>query len=120
MNFALSEDQASFRDAARDLFAKEVTLNNACAPRGTRRPANSTAACGTAWRRWACWACSCPNPTVGSVSTRRYLVPILEEAGRVALPHPLVETAMVAAPLVGDPARHGRDQPWRADHPVRL
>jgi alkylation response protein AidB-like acyl-CoA dehydrogenase len=28
-----------------------------------------------------------------------WLVPILEEAGRVALPHPLVETAMVAAPL---------------------
>jgi alkylation response protein AidB-like acyl-CoA dehydrogenase len=30
-----------------------------------------------------------------------FLVPILEEAGRVALPHPLVETAMVAAPLLG-------------------
>ena len=30
-----------------------------------------------------------------------YLVPILEEAGRVALPHPIVETAMVAAPLLG-------------------
>jgi alkylation response protein AidB-like acyl-CoA dehydrogenase len=30
-----------------------------------------------------------------------FLVPILEEAGRVALPHPLVETAMVAAPLIG-------------------
>ena len=30
-----------------------------------------------------------------------YLVPILEEAGKVALPHPLVETAMVAAPLLG-------------------
>jgi len=30
-----------------------------------------------------------------------YLVPILEECGRVALPHPIVETAMVAAPQLG-------------------
>ncbi|MYE76997.1 MAG: acyl-CoA dehydrogenase, partial [Acidimicrobiaceae bacterium] len=28
-----------------------------------------------------------------------YLVPVLEEAGRAALPHPLTETALVAAPL---------------------
>jgi len=30
-----------------------------------------------------------------------YLAPILEECGRAALPHPIVETAMVAAPLLG-------------------
>jgi alkylation response protein AidB-like acyl-CoA dehydrogenase len=30
-----------------------------------------------------------------------FLVPVLEECGRVALPHPIVETAMVAAPLLG-------------------
>src|SRR3546814_14945631 len=30
-----------------------------------------------------------------------YLVPILEECGRAALPHPVVETAMVAVLLLG-------------------
>ncbi len=36
-----------------------------------------------------------------------YLVPVLEECGRAALPHPIVETAMVAAPLLGADGRHG-------------
>ena len=39
-----------------------------------------------------------PEADGGLGWTRRSLVPILEEAGRVALPHPLVETAMVAGP----------------------
>ena len=59
-------------------------------------PASSTAACGTASTPWACCRCSCPRPRAGSAWTRLASSPILEETGRVALPHPIVETAMVA------------------------
>ena len=40
-----------------------------------------------------------PHADGGLGLDETYLVPILEEAGRVALPHPLTETALVAAPL---------------------
>ena len=42
------------------------------------------------------------------------LVPVLEETGRAALPHPIVETAMVAAPL-GVARRPDRDRRARRD-----
>jgi alkylation response protein AidB-like acyl-CoA dehydrogenase len=100
MNFALSEDQVAFRDAARDLFAKEMT------PADVRRAAS--AAAGELERGvWASLDAMgvlgllVPEADGGLGLDETYLVPILEEAGRVALPHPIVETAMVAAPLVG-------------------
>ena len=40
-----------------------------------------------------------PQPEGGLGLDETYLVPVLEEAGRAALPHPLTETALVAAPL---------------------
>ena len=66
---------------------------------GRARRASSTAACGTASTPWACSALLVPEADGGLGLDETFLVPILEEAGRVALPHPLVETAMVAAPL---------------------
>jgi len=100
MRFALSEDQAAFRDAARELFAKEVTpavvrAAWAASPGDLDRGVwNSLDAMG---------ALTLLVPEVdGDLGfDESYLVPILEEAGRVALPHPIVETAMVAAPLIG-------------------
>ncbi|MEY2473987.1 MAG: hypothetical protein QOK28_3316 [Actinomycetota bacterium] len=100
MNFALSDDQAAFRDAARDLFAKEMT------PADVRAAAAAPA--GELDRGvWASLdtmgvlALLVPEADGGLGLDESFLIPILEEAGRVALPHPLVESAMVAAPLVG-------------------
>jgi alkylation response protein AidB-like acyl-CoA dehydrogenase len=100
MNFALSDDQVAFRDAARDLFAKEMT------PADVRAAAAFPA--GELDRGvWASLEAMgvlgvlVPEADGGLGLDETFLVPILEEAGRAALPHPLVETAMVAAPLVG-------------------
>ena len=54
---------------------------------------------------WACSACSCPRRTAGSGSREVDLVLLLEEAGRAALPEPLVETTAVAVPLLAEAAR---------------
>jgi alkylation response protein AidB-like acyl-CoA dehydrogenase len=100
MRFALSEDQAAFRDAARELFAKEMTpavVRAACAaePGALDRGVwNSLDAMGVL-------TLLMPEADGDLEFDESYLVPILEEAGRVALPHPIVETAMVAAPLIG-------------------
>jgi len=42
-----------------------------------------------------------PEADGGMGLDETYLVPILEECGRAALPHPIVETAMVAGALLG-------------------
>ena len=97
MRFAWTEDQLAFRDAARDLLAKE------CPPSVVR----------AAWARdraldrgpWASLdamgvlSVLVPEGNGGLGLDECFLVPVLGETGRVALPHPIVETAMVAAPL---------------------
>ena len=88
--------------AARDLFAKEMTPTAVRAagdaPVGEldRNMWNSLDAMGVL-------SLLIPEADGGLGLDATFLVPILEEAGRVALPHPLVETAMVASPLVGAP-----------------
>jgi alkylation response protein AidB-like acyl-CoA dehydrogenase len=100
MRFALSDDQTAFRDAVRELLAKEATpaVVRAAwdAPSGEldRGVWNSLDAMGVL-------ALLVPESDGGMGLDESFLVPILEEAGRVALPHPIVETAMVAAPLLG-------------------
>lgn len=100
MRFALSDDQAAFRDAVRDLLAKECTPAVVRAawdvPAGQldRGVWDSLDAMGVL-------ALLVPEADGGLGLDETYLVPILEECGRVALPHPIVETAMVAAPLLG-------------------
>lgn len=100
MRFALSDDQVAFRDAVRELLAKEATpaVVRAAwsAPEGEldRGVWDSLDAMGVL-------GLLVPEADGGLGLDETFLVPILEEAGRVALPHPLVETAMVAAPLLG-------------------
>jgi alkylation response protein AidB-like acyl-CoA dehydrogenase len=99
MMFGLSDDQAAFRDAVRELLAKEATpaVVRAAwdAPEGEldRGVWDSLDAMGVL-------GVLVPEADGGLGLDETFLVPILEEAGRVALPHPLVETAMVAAPLL--------------------
>ena len=112
MRFALTEDQAALRDAVRDLLARE------CKPavvreawEGGARRTRGSRRCGRSSPRWACSAPRCRRRRAGSGSAPATLVPLLEEAGRVALPLPIVETAFVAAPLLaaaGDDDAVGR------------
>lgn len=100
MRFALSDDQVAFGDAVRDLLAKE------CTP-AVVRAAWDLPAGGLDRGVWesldsmGVLSLLVPEADGGFGLDETYLVPILEECGRVALPHPIVETAMVAAPLLG-------------------
>ena len=103
MRFALSDDQAAFRDAVRELLAKECTpaVVRAAwdAPEGglDRGVWQSLDAMGVL-------GLLVPEADGGMGLDETFLVPVLEECGRAALPHPIVETAMVAAPLLGPDA----------------
>ena len=100
MRFALTDDQVAFRDAVRDLLVKEcpsaVVRSAWEAPAGAldRGVWDSLDAMGVL-------SLLVPEADGGLGLDETFLVPILEECGRVALPHPIVETAMVAAPLLG-------------------
>ncbi|HVT77286.1 MAG TPA: acyl-CoA dehydrogenase [Acidimicrobiales bacterium] len=81
MNFALSDDQEALRDAARDVLAKDATW--------------------ASLDEMGVFGLLVPEAGGGLGLDETYLAPILEEAGRVAFGGPIVETAMVAAPLIG-------------------
>ncbi|MGQ0432254.1 MAG: acyl-CoA dehydrogenase family protein [Microthrixaceae bacterium] len=100
MRFSLSEDQAAFRDAVRDLLAK------GCPPAVVRAAWDAPAGAldRGVWNdldAMGVLGLLVPEADGGLGLDETFLVPILEECGRVALPHPIVETAMVAAPLFG-------------------
>ncbi len=100
MRFALSDDQVAFRDAVRDLLAKE------CTPAVVRAaweapPGELDRGVWDSLDAMGVLGVLVPEDGGGLGLDETWLVPILEEAGRAALPHPLVETAMVAAPLEG-------------------
>lgn len=107
MRFALTDDQAALRDAARELLSRE------CPPDAVRAAwPGADADPGRVAGIWARLAemgvlgAALPEADGGLGLGACDLVPLLEEAGRVALPLPLVETAFVAAPLLaaaGDP-----------------
>ena len=73
MRFAFTDDQLAFRDAVRDLLAKECTPAARARRVDERRPA-ACPGCGTRSPRWACSACSRPRRTAGSGSTMVDLV----------------------------------------------
>ena len=100
MRFALTDDQVAFRDAVRDLLAKE------CPPAVVRAaweapPGQLDRGVWDSLEAMGVLGVLVAEQDGGLGLDETWLVPILEEAGRVALPHPLVETAMVAAPLAG-------------------
>jgi alkylation response protein AidB-like acyl-CoA dehydrogenase len=100
MRFALTEDQAALRDAVRDLLVRESP------PAVVREAWDGGAA---APRVAAAWSKLAEMGVVGAAVAEEAgglglgacdVVPLLEEAGRVALPLPIVETAFVAGPLL--------------------
>src|SRR6185369_14166529 len=105
MHFAFTEEQESFRRTVHDLLEK------ACPPSAVRAAWSSEA--GRIPEVWAklselgVTGLMVPEAHGGLGMSELDLVLILEEAGRAALPDPLLETTAVAAPLL---AQIGRDR----------
>ncbi|MFF3372239.1 acyl-CoA dehydrogenase family protein [Streptomyces sp. NPDC002680] len=98
MRFSLTVEQAEFRDAVGELLAKECPL--AAVRAAWEAPPGSLDR--HVWRRldeMGVQAMLLPEARGGLGLDECALVPVLEQTGRCALPHPIVETAMVAAPL---------------------
>jgi alkylation response protein AidB-like acyl-CoA dehydrogenase len=99
MQFSFEEDQLSFRDTVRDLLAKE------CTPDVVRRAWDGDALDRGVWDQLAemgVLGILAPESAGGMGLDERWLVLLLEECGYAGLPHPIVETAAVAMPLVAD------------------
>ncbi len=108
MRFALSDDQAALRDAARELLARECppAVVRAGWPGAEADPARVRGA----WARLAemgVLGAAVPEAAGGLGLGAGDVVPLLEEAGRVSLPLPLAETAFVAAPALAQAAEAG-------------
>lgn len=100
MYFRFDEDQLAFRDAVRDLLDKE------CPPSVVRAAGEAPAGRldRDVWDRLAdmgVLAVLTPEAEGGLDLDEPSLVLLLEETGRAGLPHPVVETAAVAAALLG-------------------
>ena len=99
MHFAFTEQQTEFREAVRQVLAKECTTEDLRV--SFDHPAARTP-------RWATLAelgvvgLTVPEDHGGLGLGLVDLVPLLEEAGRVALPEPLLETTALAAPLLAE------------------
>ena len=114
MEFAFSEDQLAFRDAVRDLLA------GTCPPEAVR----------TAWDaddpwdgdRWEALVemgvvgLTVPESDGGLGLTEVDLVLLLEEAGRAALPEPLMESALLAREVPGGGSAKVAAAPADATH----
>jgi alkylation response protein AidB-like acyl-CoA dehydrogenase len=99
MHFAFSDTQVEFRDAVRQVLAKECTTDDVRAAYG------APAARGPRWATLAdlgVTGLTVPEAHGGLGLGLVDLVLLAEEAGRVALPEPLVATTGVAAPLLAD------------------
>jgi len=106
MHFAFTEQQIEFRDAVRQVLARECGTDDVRAAYGA--PTART-------RRWATLSdlgvtgLSVPEAHGGLGLGLVDLAPLAEEAGRVALPEPLVATTGLAAPLLADLDAAGAD-----------
>ena len=99
MHFAFTEQQLEFRDAVRQVLAAECTTGD------VRAAYDAPAARGPRWTTLAelgVTGLTVPAAHGGLGLGMVDLVPLVEEAGRVALPEPLAVTAGVAAPLLAD------------------
>src|SRR5262249_51833206 len=98
MRFSLSQEQAMFRDTARDLFHKR------CPPAAVRAAwSDPSGRVPGLWARLAeggIAGMTVPEPLGGLGMNELDLVPVLEEAGRAAVPEPLIETTAVGVPLL--------------------
>ncbi len=100
MHFAFTDQQTEFRDTVRQILTKE------CTPDDLRAAFDAPAARGPRWSLLAelgVVGLTVPEEHGGLGLGLLDLVLLLEEAGRVALPEPLLETTALVAPLLADP-----------------
>jgi alkylation response protein AidB-like acyl-CoA dehydrogenase len=102
MRFAFTDDQTLFAEGLRDLLAKE------CRPARVRAAWDDGAGHdATLWDHLAemgVFGMLVPEAAGGLGGTEVDLVLLLEELGRAAAPGPVLETAAVVAPALGDAA----------------
>ena len=116
MRFAFTDDQLDFRDAVRELLARE------CPPSVVRDAWTSDS--GGAPKAWLELAqmgvlgVMAPEATGGLGLRELDLVLVLEETGYAALPEPVVEHAAVAAPVVELPGDTIVTSPFHHDDVV--
>lgn len=98
MRFAFTEDQLMFRDAVRDVLARE------CPPTVVRKAwEESTGRAASVYRTLAetgLVSATASEAAGGMGMTELDVVLALDECGYAALPDPVVETALVAIPLI--------------------
>ena len=110
MRFAFTDDQLMFRDAVADLLANE------CPPDKVRWSWSDEV--GRDPQLWGALAemgvigLTAPEASGGLGMDEIDLIPILTEAGRAALPAPLVETTAVVIPLLAESAPEALAQRW--------
>ncbi len=102
MRFAFSEDQLAFAAATRDLLAKE------CSPEAVRSAWAGDGRAPGVWTQlveMGVVGMLAPEGVGGMGMDELGLVLLCHEAGRVALPDPLVDVALVAVPAIRDHAQ---------------
>ena len=105
MEFAFTDDQLAFRDAVRDLLAKEcppVVVRAAWTNASGRSGDESS---GGAWRALGAMGvlgALVPESAGGLGLSELDVVLLAEETGRAALPEPFVEHVLVGAPIAVD------------------
>src|SRR5262249_41645046 len=110
MRFAFSREQIMFRDTARDLLHKH------CPPAAVRTAwAEPSGRVPGLWARLAevgIVGLTVPEAQGGPGLGEPGLVLGVEEAGRAALPEPLLEPTAVAAPLIHDAGTPALRETW--------
>jgi alkylation response protein AidB-like acyl-CoA dehydrogenase len=112
MKFSFTEEQHGIAAAARDLLARE------CSPAVIRAEWEGAPRTASRWRRLAdmgVLGLLVPVEWGGLGLDEVDAVLLLEETGRHALPDPLVETTLVAAPLLRDVAPPSTRDRWLRD-----
>jgi alkylation response protein AidB-like acyl-CoA dehydrogenase len=110
VRFAFTEEQTELRTAVAQVLERECTVADL---RAVGQADGIDAAAGRSTERWSVLrevgadALLVAEEHEGLGLTAVELVGVLEEAGRVALPEPLGESACLAAPVVGRAVRAG-------------
>ena len=110
MNFDFSDDQYALRDAARDFFSGESSPGYVRSTWDT-----DTGRSPELWRKMAetgFVGLTVPEEHGGLGMNEVDLVLILEEAGRAALPEPLLETTAVGVPLLREAGSEAQQKEW--------
>jgi alkylation response protein AidB-like acyl-CoA dehydrogenase len=109
VDFDFSEEQYALRDLARDLFEKESP------PSRLRDLYAGGARDASCWRAMAgagLTGLTVPEEFGGSAGNELDLALVLEEAGRTALPEPIIETVAIAAPLLAEAGTDEQKAEW--------